>query len=260
MNRLALSLGCLGFLAALAQTPAAAAQTVVVTGAASLAPVPAAPSAPAAQPAPAPSGGAAALGAAQPCVMVLPNGQQVQCPVVVVQADQAPQPVPPPPAAAPTPAPTPTVAAQAYAQPYQAYRPRMRRHRLRYRPGMDVPAGAELIRRRRLGLLIPGIAIFGAHYLSIVIVGTSEDSGIDATNYIPVIGPLLTLDNADYQAGRTIRIYDSLAQAVGLGLFLAGMRTRTYVQWVGDSGQRRQLAFAPGFGPNGGSVNAQLRF
>jgi len=75
-----------------------------------------------------------------------------------------------------------------------------------------------------------------------------------------VIGPLLTLDRANYQVGRTVRIYDSLMQGVGLTLFLLGMRKRAYVEWRADNGAQRNFAVVPGASPDGASVNAMLTF
>ena len=234
----------------------AQAQTVIVNGSvvapAPQAPAPQAPTATAAEALPAPRPG---------CVMVLQNGQQTECPVIVIQADQAPEAQP---QAAPAPQP------QAYAVGYAQYAPqyappqnrRLRRHRIPYTLGMDVPEGASIVSHRRMALLIPGIAIFAAHYLSIVFVGLSAEGSysFDRRNYIPVLGPLLTLDNADYHAGRSIRIYDSIAQGVGLVLFLAGMHRRTYLEWRGDAGYQRTFAMAPSASPDGAGLNAQLRF
>lgn len=223
----------------------AQAQTVIFNG---VAPAPQAPA----------PGPADALPAPRPgCVMVLQNGAQTECPVIVIQADQAP---------AAQPAPQPQAYAVQYAQPYPQYAPeqnrRLRRHRVRYTLGMEVPEGATIVEHRRMSLLIPGIAIFAAHYLPVAFYGLgSEDySDFDAKNYIPVLGPLLTLDNADYQAGRSIRIYDSIAQGLGLVLFLAGMHKTAYVEWRADSGVQRNLAFAPGASPDGASLNARLQF
>lgn len=234
----------------------AQAQTVIVNGSvvapAPQAPAPQAPTATAAEALPAPRPG---------CVMVLQNGQQTECPVIVIQADQAPEAQP---QAAPAPQP------QAYAVGYAQYAPqyappqnrRLRRHRIPYTLGMDVPEGASIVSHRRMALLIPGIAIFAAHYLSIVFVGLSAEGSysFDRRNYIPVLGPLLTLDNADYHEGRSIRIYDSIAQGVGLVLFLAGMHRRTYLEWRGDAGYQRTFAMAPSASPDGAGLNAQLRF
>ena len=225
----------------------AQAQTVIVNGSV-VAPAPQAPTTTAAEALPAPRPG---------CVMVLQNGQQTECPVIVIQADQAPEAQP---QAAPAPQP------QAYAVGYAQYAPpqnrRLRRHRIPYTLGMDVPEGASIVSHRRKALLIPGIAIFAAHYLSIVFVGLSAEGSysFDRRNYIPVLGPLLTLDNADYHAGRSIRIYDSIAQGVGLVLFLAGMHRRTYLEWRGDAGYQRTFAMAPSASPDGAGLNAQLRF
>jgi len=225
----------------------AQAQTVIVNGSV-VAPAPQAPTTTAAEALPAPRPG---------CVMVLQNGQQTECPVIVIQADQAPEAQP---QAAPAPQP------QAYAVGYAQYAPpqnrRLRRHRIPYTLGMDVPEGASIVSHRRMALLIPGIAIFAAHYLSIVFVGLSAEGSysFDRRNYIPVLGPLLTLDNADYHAGRSIRIYDSIAQGVGLVLFLAGMHRRTYLEWRGDAGYQRTFAMAPSASPDGAGLNAQLRF
>ena len=149
-----------------------------------------------------------------------------------------------------------------YAQYAPPQNRRLRRHRIPYTLGMDVPEGASIVSHRRKALLIPGIAIFAAHYLSIVFVGLSAEGSysFDRRNYIPVLGPLLTLDNADYHAGRSIRIYDSIAQGVGLVLFLAGMHRRTYLEWRGDAGYQRTFAMAPSASPDGAGLNAQLRF
>jgi len=246
-------LSLIAYVAALVVAPQlASAQTVIITAT----PAPAAPppAAPLVSPA---SALAPAQATGQPCVMVLPNGQQAECPVIVIQAEQTPaQAVPPPPAA-----PTPAVAVQPYAgyTPYVNQR-RLRRHRIRYTAGMQMPPGGNIVQRRHFALMIPGIALFASHYLAIVFVGQIDGTRIDAANYIPVIGPLLTLNNADYRAGRNIRIYDSIVQGVGLALFIAGMHRTAYVEWRADDGHRRSFALAPSGGPTGGSLNALLSF
>ncbi len=223
------------------------AQTVIVTGGV-VAPAQAA-TPQAAAPAQSP---AQALCAPNPgCVMVLANGQQTECPVVVIQANQ------PPPRAAPR--------AQAYAQPYPyppyAYpQPRMRRHRLRYTPGMQLPPGASIVERRHWAFAIPGLVLFTTHYLGVFWAGATIEGGISAANYVPIIGPLLTLSDAGYEGGRSIRIYDSLVQAVGLALFIGGMHKTAYVEWRADDGVRRSFALAPGAGPTGASLTARLEF
>jgi hypothetical protein len=250
------SIACLvsvGFTSGSAQ-----AQTVIVNGVAPApqAPAPQAPSATAAEALPAPRPG---------CVMVLQNGAQTECPVIVIQADQQPAQEQAP-AAQPAPAPQPQAYAPQYVQPYPQYAPqqnrRLRRHRVRYTLGMDVPEGASIVEHRHMALLIPGIAIFAAHYLSVAFYGLSSESysDFDSKNYIPVLGPLLTLNNADYHSGRSIRIYDSLMQGVGLALFIAGMHKTAYVEWRADSGVQRNFAFAPGASPDGASLNARLQF
>ncbi|NOY93625.1 MAG: hypothetical protein GXP55_20765 [Deltaproteobacteria bacterium] len=224
----------------------AQAQTVIVTGGTV---VPAQAAAPRAA-APAQSS-AQALGAPNPgCVMVLSNGQQTQCPVVVIQANQ-----PPPRTAPPT---------RAYAQPYRAYPAYAnlsgRRHRVRYRPGMQLPPGGSIVERRHWGFAIPGLALFASHYLAVFWVGATVEGGISAANYVPVIGPLLTLSDAGYEGDRSIRIYDSLVQALGLALFIGGMHKTAYVEWRADDGVRRSFALAPGAGPRGASLTARLEF
>ncbi len=118
---------------------------------------------------------------------------------------------------------------------------------MRYREGMEVPADSTYEDRRRLGLAIPGAAIFaGTYLLGVAVYAQAFDP--DASLLVPVIGPFIYAARNDSGA-KVIWVLDGLAQIGGLAMFAAGMVKRKYVTYWA-LGEGRHLAVTPSLSPN----------
>ncbi|MEM7608924.1 MAG: hypothetical protein AAF411_26550 [Myxococcota bacterium] len=173
-----------------------------------------------------------AIGGADTTAPPAQTERQLQpTPFVAPTGDRAPAPLPPPgygdQRRRTNPAPTPSFA--------PSYAPRRRRGRVRYVEGMELPVGAQLVERRRRGLLVPGIAVFAGVYGVSVALAIADRDAILA---VPLAGPVLwqlRYGNADTAPGAAVA---SIAQLAGVVLFALGMRKRTYVEY-GTTARRR---------------------
>lgn len=198
--------------------------------------------------------------APQDVFIVEPEGQPAQ--QDGYPTDQ-PQGYPAQPAQAQQPATQP--AAPVYAQPYQqpqqpVYAPQQplqgRRLRAPYVEGAPMPPGGVLVERRRTGLVISGAVMFGAPWISTLLIGVAFDEGLVG---IPVIGPLLYLGNGE-RLGDTMIVLDSLLQAGGLTMFVLGMvMKRRYVEYYGENDDGRQWSLLPQIGTTNG-LQLDMRF
>ncbi len=116
------------------------------------------------------------------------------------------------------------------------------------------PQRSHVEEQPRYGLLVTGLAIFGANYLMNLSVAYL---GGETTFAIPVAGPVLwgsrsgNSDCSDCSSDRSMMgllVFDSLVQAAGLAMALAGALTRSRVT-VFD-----KVAFAPMAGPGGSGL------
>ena len=153
---------------------------------------------------------------------------------------------PPPGYADPNAAPAP-----AYGPPGEPYSQGATYHREPYVEGMQLPPNAQVDTRVRKGLLISGIALFAATYVSTVFTWWLFDvfGGAPDGMLVPFIGPFFLFPDAEPQ-GRTILTVLALAQMGGFAMLLAGALTKQkMVVWYGDSGVAiRPLATAGGGG------------
>lgn len=130
-----------------------------------------------------------------------------------------------------------------YVQPAYGRPQYTRRVRIRYREGMEVPPGAEVVERRKNGLWIAGLAVFGASYALSILVSTIDDELIPFA--VPVVGPLIYQVRDGYRDELPLSILDTLAQTAGIVLFALGMRKSSYIEsWATLPGGRR-LAVIP---------------
>lgn len=115
-----------------------------------------------------------------------------------------------------------------------------------YRRGRAAPEGYVLTEEPRRGLVIGGVAVVGAAYLSgLMVTGVAMDfPNKTAFLAIPVAGPWITLATRDKRCddditldctsdelARRMLIVDGLVQAVGVGLIAAGV-TWTKSVWL----------------------------
>jgi hypothetical protein len=109
-------------------------------------------------------------------------------------------------------------------------RPRLLPLEMKYDPEKGVPPGYRISEQRRATVAIAGASIFGGLWIASAIAGGfMEDSGRwSGTHgwpmYIPVIGPLITIDSAKASTGgATPLVFLAIGQATGVAMFIAGM-------------------------------------
>ncbi|MAQ13707.1 MAG: hypothetical protein CMN30_02805 [Sandaracinus sp.] len=157
--------------------------------------------------------------------------------------------------------------AQGYAQPgypqpgysQPGYQPRARRQRIPYQEGMEIPPGASLVEKRRIGLVITGAVMFAVSYGLAVSLYT-DILDFSAWMLVPVLGPFVEVGNDAFGSGaKFIFALDGLLQAGGLALFIGGLVSkRQYVEyWASDEPGWR---VAPRFGVGGGGLDLRATF
>ncbi len=109
-----------------------------------------------------------------------------------------------------------------------------------YYEGMEMPPGGQIIERRRKGLWISGIPMFGVPYLFTALgASIASDLGSDSANvfYVPVFGPIIgaATSGTDSSAARAFFVFDGLLQGAGVTMFALGMRKRPYVQYYANA-------------------------
>lgn len=162
---------------------------------------------------------------------------------------------PPPAQPAPTYGQQPQQQQQQQQQGY-GYRPTY--HRERYVEGMQLPPNANVETRVRKGLLVGGIAMFVAGYISMVFTYSFASAFGDppGTMLIPAIGPFFIMPDAS-QEGRTLLGLDALLQIGGLTMLILGATLKTkYVTWYGDS----RIRVTPTASRGGGGLGMSLSF
>lgn len=156
------------------------------------------------------------------------------------------------------------------AQPYQPYQARPRRHRDPYVEGMDLPQGAQITKRVRLGLLIPGGIMFLVPYLSTVLSWSflrdarRSDRQPQGVLLAPVIGPFLAIGGLDEnfedmgrdRGSRPVWLaLDGLLQLAGLTMAIMGAIPKKYVEYYAGP-----LQITPRVGVGGGGLDLTARF
>jgi hypothetical protein len=151
----------------------------------------------------------------------------------------------------------PTYPQPTYPQPTPQYAPPP----AYYVPPLLPPVSTHTELRPRYGLLISGLVIFGADYMLNASIAYISGEGRLA---VPVIGPILagsdvtshgcTWDCAGDRMLMALVVFDSLIQATGLILFIAGAVTKTKVT-VYD-----KVAILPSAAPGGVGLAAVGHF
>jgi hypothetical protein len=140
-----------------------------------------------------------------------------------------------------------------YQDPYYGQRPhRPRRYRIPYQEGMEIPPGGQVIKRRRMGLAIPGTVFFAIPYLSTLIVWTSEPSldreRVSGAVLVPVFGPFIALaqlSTEDYVWAGGLKFglaFNGIMQLVGVTMMTFGFMGKSYLEYYADVNDRK-LAF-----------------
>ena len=95
-----------------------------------------------------------------------------------------------------------------------------------WQEGMPIPYGYHQTKRARRGLVVAGSIVFGVTYLYTAMLAAESPSssrGDESWLYLPVLGPLLQMTQADSRWGTGVLTLDALAQASGVAMFIAGM-------------------------------------
>ncbi len=144
-------------------------------------------------------------------------------------------------------------------QPGYGYGQQARYHREPYVEGMPLPPNAQVVTRVRKGLLVPGIVMFVAGYLSMVFTYTFMD---DVSRepppgmLVPLVGPFFLMPDAS-EAGRTLLGFDALLQIGGMTMLILGATLKAkYVTWYGDS----NIRVAPLASRSGGGMQLSVAF
>ncbi len=146
---------------------------------------------------------------------------------------------------------------------------RRRRYRETYDPDREYPEGAEIVTRRRYGLLIPGAALFAVSYgLTASIwanVNQARDRGDKPLGVIlvPVVGPFIGMVGADERSSpglvRTGLFWDGLIQTAGLVMLVAGLFPKRIVTYYADT-SRPGYAVLPRLGAGNAGLDLHVRF
>jgi hypothetical protein len=145
---------------------------------------------------------------------------------------------------------TPHYQPDPYAQP-RPHRPRL--IRLPYHEGMEIPPGGQVIKRRRMGLAIPGAVLFAIPYFITVGIWTSDPDysrreRVPGTVLIPGFGPFIAmaqLDTDSYTysgALKTGLAWSGIMQLVGITMMTFGFIGKRYLVYYADVNDRK-LAF-----------------
>lgn len=181
--------------------------------------------------------------------------------VIVVEHEQvAPPPgyeqQPPPPAYG-----QPTYGQPAYGQPVygqQPYQPQPRRHREAYDPNGTYPPDARIYKRMRLGPLIAGAAVFAVTYGFAATLALDESISLPNRLAVPLLGPWITMGEADTSWRRFGYAWAGLTQALGFGLLILGVIPRTLVEYYASSDPGWRVA--PRAEAGGGGLDLGYRF
>jgi hypothetical protein len=104
--------------------------------------------------------------------------------------------------------------------------------------------------------------MFAVSYFSTVFTWTlAEDlgDGLPEVLLVPVVGPFLSMGDADTRAGRIGLAWDGLIQGAGLVLFATGLVPRYYVRSYA-SGEGPGIALAPWGGPMDAGLDLRVTF
>jgi len=133
---------------------------------------------------------------------------------------------------------------------------------------MEIPPGGQVIKRRRMGLAIPGAVLFAIPYFATVAVWSSdpyiERERLPGSTLIPVFGPFIGLANlsGEYEPGRRAGLAMSgIMQTLGVTMMVFGFIGKQYLVYYADV-QDRKLAiqFTPMATRDGGGAALSVAF
>ena len=153
----------------------------------------------------------------------------------------------------------PTYGQPTYGQPaYAPYAPQPRRIREPFDPNATYPENARVYKRLRLGMLIPGAAVFAVSYALAATLALDEGLNIPNRLVVPVVGPWISMGAADTSGGRLGYAWAGITQAIGFALLIFGFIPRTYVEYYAgnDAGPR----VTPLASADGGGLQLDWRF
>jgi len=146
-----------------------------------------------------------------------------------------------------------------YGQPaYAPYAPQPRRIREPFDPNATYPENARIYKRLRLGMLIPGAAVFAVSYALAATLAVDDGLSIPNRLVVPVIGPWITMGHADTSAGRLGYAWAGITQAVGFALLVFGFIPRTYVEYYASNEAGPRVT--PLASADGGGLQLDWRF
>ncbi len=133
---------------------------------------------------------------------------------------------------------------------------------LPYEDGDPIPQGFTVRSRANKSLVIAGSITFGTTYLiSLLTAATtlstdSSGGGEFAPLFVPVIGPFISIGTAHSEgAGTFWLVFDGLAQAGGLTMFIAGfVMEDKYLQRTNQASLKPEVLINPG------GMNLKWRF
>ncbi len=144
-----------------------------------------------------------------------------------------------------------------------------RRYREPYDPSREYPEGAQIVTRRRYGLLIPGAALFAVSYGMTASIWANLNQTRDPGDkphgviLIPVLGPFLGIPGASDRSApslvRTGLIWDGLVQTAGLAMLIVGLLPKRMVTYYADT-SRPGYALTPRVGGGNAGLDLHVRF
>ena len=192
-------------------------------------------------------------------------GQETANPPPGSQPRTAPPPAPvgqpvAQPAARPVGQPPPAPAPRARSDYWR--RPRVIRD---WRPGEPVPDGYRVVSRPRTGLAIGGGCLFGALYISSVVIATAVNDANDGIGdddniselYVPLLGPFLALGKSETSTGDLLLTINGIGQTAGAAMLVAGLVARRKYLVLQDYGSNGHIQIMPfgGAGTSGLSLS-----
>jgi hypothetical protein len=119
----------------------------------------------------------------------------------------------------------------------------------------QAPPGYHLETRVRKGLVIAGSVTFGSMYLLTAMGAAIANDSCKSCNgsllYVPVAGPLLYLGEVPSQTGKLFLVVDSVAQAAGAAMLIAGIASPKTIAVRNDLAK---IEITPVFGPGSAGI------
>lgn len=150
----------------------------------------------------------------------------------------------------------PTYGQPAYGQP--AYAPQPRRIREPFDPNATYPAEARVYKRLRIGMMISGAAVFAVSYALAATLALDEGLSIPNRLAVPIIGPWISMSDANTSGGRLGYAWAGITQAIGVTLLIIGFIPRTFVEYYASNEPGPRVT--PLASTDGGGLQLDWRF